>query len=220
MEENRINGTNSDYRYYSKYRGVQSVYKEEKIWPDPLELKLFICPTAQKTSLQTDKPAEMCTGINTVCPTKSTGHALLQLHQRDGIRLRTDNNNHIQLDQNGNIKLSPTASGKIVAVGNVEVEDNAGNLRLNIAQDTVQLAGRIELKYGTTSLILENDSVVVKVNNHSLEIKSNGEVKISSGGGSILMDANGITLTPAANTKVKVDGNLQVSGTINGRTFP
>jgi len=220
MEKNRVNGTNSDYRFYSETESIQSVLEKEKKWPDPLELKLFICPTGQKTSLQTDKPAETCTGVNSACPTKSTGHALLQLHQREGIRLRTDNDNHIQLDQNGNIKLSPTASGKIEAVGNVEVKDTAGNLRLNIAQDTVQLAGRIELKYGTTSLILEKDSVVVKVNNHSLEIKSNGEVKISSVGGGISMDANGVTITPASNTKVSVVGDLQVSGTINGRPFP
>ena len=217
----RINGTNSDYRFFADEGVVDSVAKREGKWPKPLELKLFICPNGELSSLQTDDPTKMCSGESTKCPSKAVGHALLELHQNNGIRLVTDNNNYIQLDQQGSIHLSPAAPGKVCAHGDVEL-NGSGNALLTIAQDTVQLAGRIELKNEAGNevyMTLQNNSVTITVGTSKIELSNTGAVKLSSAGGSIVMDGNGISITPVAGKDVTVNGNLKAT-TINGQPYP
>ncbi len=172
----RINGVNSDY----KFKG--GAIEEVKPAPNPLELKLFICPTAQKNSIEAE--GTVCTGINTACPATpaaaKNGHALLHLHQLTGLNLVTDNNNRLQLDQSGTILLQPPATGKVETRGKVEMKNAAGS---------------------KTMITVTNDSVIITAGGSRIELQNTGNIQIDL----------------AAAKEVVVNGNLRVTGTVNGK---
>ena len=122
----RINGENSDYKLVDGQ--IQPV--------DPfqtLELRLFICPYNQPNKLEPlDDALGRCTGIVSVCPhvSQKNGHALIHLHQNEGISLVTDNNNQLRLDQNGNIQLNPAAGGEVQIKGKLKLTIGGNNLEV------------------------------------------------------------------------------------------
>ncbi|GCL56560.1 hypothetical protein NIES3806_39220 [Microcystis aeruginosa NIES-3806] len=146
----RIKGANSDYKY--------SAGKVEKVEPQPekVYLKLFICPYDQPSSVEPNE-GNCCNGIDRTCPNqgKKQGHALIQLHQEDGIQLVTDNNNQIVINQQGNIELIPSPGGQAEVNGALMVKQQ-DELLLEISNQTISLqlggakisltpAGKIEI---------------------------------------------------------------------------
>lgn len=150
----RINGVNSDY----KFKGGK--IEEVKPPPSPLELKLFICPTAQKNSIEAE--GTVCEGQNTNCPATpallKNGHAMMHLHQQTGLHLVTDNNNRLQLDQAGNILLQPGNAGKVETRGRIEIKNAAGNITL---------------------ITVNADSVVITAGGATIDVKNNGSIHLN-----------------------------------------
>lgn len=146
----RIKGANSDYKY--------SAGKVEKVEPQPekVYLKLFICPYDQPSSVEPNE-GNCCNGIDRTCPNqgKKQGHALIQLHQEDGIQLVTDNNNQIVINQQGNIELIPSPGGQAEVNGALmvkqqnelllEISDQTISLQLGGAKISLTPAGKIEI---------------------------------------------------------------------------
>ena len=70
----------------------------------------------------------------------------------------------------------------------------------------VETRGNVEMKNAAgnaTALTLQNNTVVITVAGARIEIKSDGNIE----------------LTPAAGKAVKINGNLTVTGTVNGKTI-
>ena len=195
----RINGVNSDY---GRIKGVISPMPSPMpapVSPAPtpppqwktLELKLFICPENIPNRLEAD--TSVCEGLNTSCPAHGAGHALVQLHENDGLRLVTDNNNCLQLDQSGNINMTPATTGKVVMTGNVEIRNGV----LNILD-----AG------GNPFLSVANSAFNLNINGLSMNIDASGNLTI--------------TPPPSGKVTINGDlnvNNLHATGTINGKTI-
>ena len=116
-------GRINDYRYDG--RGVV-----EEI-TDPLYMKLFICPYNQPSSLQA---ATACEGTDDSCPAASPalGHAMIRLHQEEGIELVTNGGNRVWVKQNGEIELGKAGGdAKILLKENGEIEITATTLKVN-----------------------------------------------------------------------------------------
>lgn len=123
----RINGANSDYRFNG-----QGVVEDIT---DPLFMKIFICPYDKPNSLQDlNGEPHACEGTDQDCPETGTktGHAMIQLHKVDGIKLVTDNENRIWIKQNGDIELGkPGGGSKIILKANGEIDIEATNVNIS-----------------------------------------------------------------------------------------
>jgi len=172
----RINGVNSDYKF------IGGKIEEVKPPPSPLELKLFICPTAQKNSIEAE--GLVCEGQNTNCPATpaplKNGHAMMHLHQQTGLHLVTDNNNRLQLDQAGNILLQPSVAGKVETRGNVEMKNAAGN---------------------ATLVSLQNNTVIITVAGARVEVKADGSIELTPAAGKAVKVTGNLVVTGTVNGK-------------------
>lgn len=167
----RINGVNSDYKWMGD--GVQPVELESggrlidgTRYPDPLNMKIFICPYKENSALEAE--GDTCEGTNTSCPngSGSDGHAMIELHEENGIELTTDDGNQLAVKQDGNIVLHPTSSGAVEVHGQLIVKTSNG------AQTVIDAAsGRITLTAGSAEIVLN----------------SNGQISIN---GNITLDGN------------------------------
>ncbi|MEL6863840.1 MAG: hypothetical protein AAFP19_05445 [Bacteroidota bacterium] len=147
----RINGVNSDYRYDESQQGVVEVQPR----PSPLEMKLFICPYDQPSALEAlDGASSACQGTNTQCPqpgATNDGHAMVRLHQNEGVSLVADDDNRIDVQQNGNIQINP--ANRVRVNGPFEVRQRGGtSVWLNITDTQV----RIESGSGAV-VVLQSD---------------------------------------------------------------
>lgn len=177
----RINGVNSDYFFDESEQTIVGP-EEDGPFTSPLEMKLFICPYNKPNTLQPlDGESSHCQGSNLTCPQPGSyndGHAMIHLHEDNGIELNTGNNNRILIGQTGNITLDPAS--KAIVAGTLEVQKSDGT------------------------------KVFLRINDSSIVIESNSGAKIS-------LASNGdIELEPDTGRKVMINGNLEVSGTING----
>lgn len=107
----RLKGANSDYEYSSQTDGIVDKTKDK---PE-LFLQIFICPYDMPSRIEKPHNGKWCIGTDQNCPHEGnkSGHALINLHQKEGISLITDNNNKLSVTQEGNIELIP-ASGKVI----------------------------------------------------------------------------------------------------------
>jgi len=107
----RLKGANSDYEYSSQTDGIVDKTTER---PE-LFLQIFICPYDMPSRIEKPHNGKWCIGTDQNCPHEGnkSGHALINLHQKEGISLITDNNNKLSVTQEGNIELIP-ASGKVI----------------------------------------------------------------------------------------------------------
>ena len=182
----RINGTNSDYVYDSALPepSIKEVYPAS---PVAVEMSLFICPYNEDSRIQAD--SNFCVGDNHVCPNHSspvsnTGHALVQLHQNQGIRLQTDYKASLQLDQSGNIHLQPTQTTANPQSGKITFKKTSSN--------------RIIMEATTSELIIQTSSGA------SISFKSNGDIELKPKSGRKVEVVG----------SMHISGNLDVDGTI------
>lgn len=87
----RIKGCNSDYRFDLKTGQIQEQSKEQ-----PVYLKIFVCPNDMPSPVEkpyNGKAGNWCQGTDANCPDpqKKPGHALISLHQTEGIAFVTTN---------------------------------------------------------------------------------------------------------------------------------
>lgn len=216
----RIKGANSDYKYSLKDRKIIEVSPK----PDPLYLKIFICPYDQPGSIDEREKEDCCQGSDSHCPSveqkkgKGEGHALVELHQKEGVKLIADHQTQLVLDQKGSINLSPSQQqgfeGKVNVNGSLSV---TGETSLN----TVNFSKELCLKTPSSTnpvLKLSSEQLEINLNNSStIKINSNQvEVSLKSGA-KISIDSEGnIELSPATAKVVRIKGDLTVTGKIDG----
>jgi flagellar basal body rod protein FlgF len=206
----RINGINSDYRMIGG--------KIQEVLPPPanLELKLFICPTAQPNGLEAE--AATCNGQNTTCPSAHVGHALLHMHQVDGIKLVTDNGNMLQLNQAGVIALSPPTKVQVTSPLEVVKDGQTITVTPSGTGVLVQHTGGSSIRFksnGTLEITTGGQTVTISGSGSGMDmLHPNGsKVTFKSNGGMDLVTNN--------NTgTVTIQGNLVVSGTLTRNGSP
>jgi len=96
-------------------------------------LKIFICPAREPSRSEKHENNQYCKGVDSQCTigdaSKKKGHALLELHEKNGVSIVADNGTCIDADQNGKISLSTSES----------IILNAGEVRLEIKNDSVTI---------------------------------------------------------------------------------
>jgi hypothetical protein len=201
VEKVRIKGVNSEYE-----RNADNEVVPVTPPPGKLFLKIFICPYNQPSRMEAPSGTPVCEGTDTQCPEfghpdpedPNPGHAMIHLDEGDGIKLVTDGGNQIQLNQGGNILLSPTAAGSVRVNGAFVI---SGNVEAN---------GAFVIKNSSGS------QVVVDVSENTISLQT-------TTGAKILLKADGnIELFTQNNTgMVKINGNARVTGdlTVDGTIF-
>lgn len=127
-------------------------------YPDPLNMKLFICPYKEDSALEAEN--NTCEGTKAACPhgAGSIGHAMIELHENNGIELTTDDGNQLTLKQDGNILLHPTSSGAVEVRGKLVVKSSNGT------QTVIDAAtGEVTLKAGTGAEIVMNSNGQISI---------------------------------------------------------
>ncbi|MEM0995717.1 MAG: hypothetical protein AAGN35_01500 [Bacteroidota bacterium] len=166
----RINGVNSDY--IKQGDGIIEVDPK----PANLEMKLFICPYGQPSSLEAE--SNYCDGTDSGCPNSAgndPGHALMQLSQSDGVRLQADGGNELRVHQgNGPITLAP-ASGTVEVSGALTLE--VDGQRLSITPSTAGIM--LEHTNGARVVFLPNGDLDLITKNNSGTVNIQGNLVVS-----------------------------------------
>lgn len=154
----RIKGANSDYRFNPKTQQIE----ELKPLPRPTHLDLYICPYDMPSPVE--KPVEnpaaneghsgWCEGQDSHCPSDQgkAGHALVRLHQTNGIALTTDNDNQLIVDQSGRIILRP-------ATGQVVLEKASGRDRTPLHIQSTATGWSLQLQNGPQIHVSDTGSI-------------------------------------------------------------
>lgn len=121
----RINGINSEYEF--KNGSVAEVTPKPV---SPLYMKLYICPDGIKSPLEAQN--DYCIGTNESCPGKKDGHAMIQLHEADGVEIMAGSKNRILVKQNGDIELGKEGGpARIILQDNGQILIYAGTVTIN-----------------------------------------------------------------------------------------
>lgn len=167
----RINGANSDYQYSVEAGGITEVAS-----PDQLTLSIYLCPHNMPSPIEQPLAGEQpwCHGTGAQCPAGNAGdgHALIRLHETEGIQLETNNHTRLIVDQQGKIILA--------AQDRVEIRQaDSEQPLLTIAQDEMQMningatisidkRGNINLKPGRGGTVRVDDiDLVARLNESS-----------------------------------------------------
>jgi hypothetical protein len=212
----RIKGTNSDYVYTGN---PQELIKEQKD-ADPLYLKIFICPYDMPSRVEPNN-GEVCEGTDEECPQgeNSAGHALICLHEKEGISLVTNN----QIEAKGTFVVKPEKGKELLKVGQEGIT----------VQGAIDMNGALSVNHHESprgkELVLEvseNTSLVIKTKGGKdvlFEFSAQGISMQVTNGSKIEINSQGdIELSPSNTGKVKINGNLEVTGdvTVAGQKLP
>lgn len=228
----RIKGANSDYQYSPQAQQiVETAIDDSK---NPVELSIFVCPHRQPSIVEQHTDGKYCVGTDNDCPSGTTnGHALLKLHQDNGVLLEAQKS---KLTVAENITLTPQDSGKIQLSGALELPEkvylknkieiqanesiSSNPLALTLTLNPQSLAISIDPSDNSTSLPSgkasdshhadlpansPSNSFQIKLSTNNITLSGPNQSRI------VLAQDGTITLTPGGTTNVKVDGNLEVT---------
>jgi hypothetical protein len=204
----RIKGANSDY----VYTGNPEALIQEQKDADPLYLKIFICPYDMPSRVEPNQ-GEVCEGTDAECPhgENSDGHALICLHEKEGISLVTNN----QIAAKGSFVVKPENSQELLKVepeGTTiqGVLDFNGGLRLSHEESEQGKAIILEVADNTSLMIKTQtgEDVVLEISDKSISMQMSNGAKIH------INERGDIELSPSQQGKVKINGDLEVTGDI------
>lgn len=210
----RVNGVNSDYQL------INGTIQEVSSEPAELYMKIFICPYRQPNALEPlNGASRRCEGIDSLCPKGdkgdgALGHAMIQLHQGEGIKLITDKDNRLVLDQEGNIRLSPSINGKAEVNGAFVIKRKSGEevlLDVSLNKISLQVDGgpKIHIDGNRVQVIKQSSpkKVIVDITEDDITLEADSGAKVS------LKQNGDIDLHTKANSgTVTIHGNLHVTG--------
>jgi len=212
----RIKGANSDYVYTGN---PQELIKEQKD-ADPLYLKIFICPYDMPSRVEPNH-GDVCEGTDEACPQgeNSAGHALICLHEKEGISLVTNN----QIEAKGTFVVKPEKGKELLKVGQEGIT----------VQGAIDINGALSVNHYESArgkkLVLdvsENTSLVIKTKGGQdvlVEFSAQGiSMQVTNGSKVEITPQGDIELSPSNAGKVKINGNLEVTGdvTVAGQKLP
>ena len=177
----RINGVNSDYQFDDGTGQITEVYDDSKTVAQnpPVEMKLFICPYNKPNGLEDlDGESSRCEGTNTSCPNPvKTGHAHLHLHTSQGAILQADNDNRIQVDQAGDIQLSPSSGGEVLVDGIIRVK-RAGQSAPDFTIEAKSNEVWLESSYGSKIVFRSNGNIDLYPATTSDTVRVRGKLQV------------------------------------------
>lgn len=168
----RIKGCNSDYVFDLGTGQIQEQSQDQ-----PVYLKIFVCPNDMPSQVEKpydDKAGNWCQGIDADCPhpQKQEGHALICLHQTDGIAFITQN----QIVAKGPFEVQPDGKQPVLQV----TETNCV-VTVPVVLQTQQERG-FQISVSPDGIVLKTpDAAMIHLNNNSIEITpgKTGTVKIN-----------------------------------------
>ncbi len=188
----RIKGVNSEYRW--DRGGIVEVDPKEDLY-----LRIFICPNYMPSEIEEplDDTDKRCVGTDQDCPAPkdknlNTGHAMIQLNQKNGIELSVGNGNKLIIGQDTESEIPDSLSFmrmiegvsvshiKVTTTGEIHLKSSNG-LGIKILNDCIQVS-----KSDAAS-----DTPIVKITEESIELFQEITTKT-----------------------VKIHGNLTVNGNI------
>lgn len=192
----RIKGANSDYIFDANSGQIQEQSKDQ-----PVYLKIYICPNDMPSQVEPPHNGQWCQGIDATCPhpDKKPGHALISLHQTEGIALETPN--------------TIAAKGKFV----VQPKGKPPVFQAAESGVTVSAPLTVSSPLTVTDLLTITAPIALKTqkdNGTQLTINSQEFTLQTADGTKIQIKGNQVEITPGATGKVKINGNLEVTGDI------
>jgi hypothetical protein len=168
----RIKGSNSDYVFDLGTGQIQEQSKDQ-----PVYLKIFVCPNDMPSQVEKpygDKAGNWCQGTDAECPdpNKKNGHALICLHQTEGIALVTPNpivaKGPFQVQPNGQQSVFQVTETNCVVTGSVVLQTSQGK--------------GFQISVSSEGIVLQTpDAAMIRLTNNSIEITpgKTGTVKIN-----------------------------------------
>ncbi|NEO58973.1 MAG: hypothetical protein F6J98_00500 [Moorea sp. SIO4G2] len=159
----RIKGANSDYKFLNG--SIQDLKGDH-----PVYLKIFVCPYDMPSPIEEPDENGWCEGTDEQCPhgkkngEKSPGHALICLHQEDGISLETNNN--------------VTATGPLVAEKGITIKDE---LVLDVSEAKAGLVITMKGEEILRLNISDQGDIELSPLNPSKTLKINGNLEVTEG---------------------------------------
>lgn len=201
----RIKGANSDYIF-----DVDKGQIIEQTGEHPVYLKIFLCPHDMPSHVEApyeSTAGNWCQGIDAACPHpgKKDGHALISLHQTDGIAFITQNT----IAAKGNFVVQPPGIEPAFQVNNTQVTTTLPFVMQPKGKEPVLKVSETELRV-TAPVVLQTQ----KDKGFQLSVTPEGIVLQTPDGAIVQMQGNTIEITPGKTGKVKINGNLEVTGEV------
>jgi hypothetical protein len=200
----RIKGANSDYIFDAKTGRIEEQSKDQ-----PVYLKIFICPNDMPSQVEPPQDSKWCQGVDATCPhsNKQAGHALIYLHQTEGIALETPHT--------------------IAAKGQFVIEPKAKKTVFQATETGVTIAAPLTVTkpMTVTEAITITAPLTLKTkpeNGTQMTIDSQEITLQTADGAKIQIKGDLLEITPSKTGKVKINGNLDVTGeiTMAGKKIP
>ncbi len=168
----RIKGCNSDYLFDLKTGQIQEQSKDK-----PVYLKIFVCPNDMPSPVEEPydgKVDNWCQGTDAACPApqKKTGHALISLHQTEGIAFVTPN----PIVAKGPFQVQPDGQQPVFQVTNTDCL-MTGSVVLQTKPDK-----GFQISVSDQGIVLSSpDAAMIRVTHNTIEITpgKTGTVKIN-----------------------------------------
>ncbi|EKU99372.1 hypothetical protein Lepto7375DRAFT_1399 [Leptolyngbya sp. PCC 7375] len=195
----RIKGANSDYKFDVNTGQIEGPKPADNpVFDQPVYLKIFICPYDMPSRVEKpldEQEGNWCEGTDNQCPHAgdSPGHAVVSLHQDNGIRLETNNGNQLVVDQQNGIRLRPDAKTPLTSL---DVRSNHIVLQRHKTRIEIAENGNIALSVPPQNQVTVNGNVTT---NNNLVVDKN------------LTVGNHLTV----NGHVTVNGNVTVTGRLD-----
>ncbi|HBL11924.1 MAG TPA: hypothetical protein DD379_11045 [Cyanobacteria bacterium UBA11162] len=179
----RIKGSNSDYQY----TGDPKTPIQENKTANPLYLKIFICPNDMPSCIEPPHNGHWCEGTDEDCPAeeKKLGHAMICLHQTEGISLITNNT----VKAKGSFAVESKGSEELLRVSeegisfstkfkdgktlHLKIAEQEVSLQLGEAKVSITQAGDIELSTPNESGVMINGNLTIQGN-----LRLNGNIEL------------------------------------------
>lgn len=213
----RIKGCNSDYIFDLGSHQIKEQPKDK-----PVYLKIFVCPNDMPSQVEAphkNQANNWCQGTDEGCPDpKHNGHALIQLHQEEGIAFVTQN----LIAAKGPFVVQPNGESVALSVNQNQVTTQVPTViqpdgQRAVVQVTEQEFVAMVPQQGTGNPQTAGAPTESEPRFY-LSVSQQGIVLQAPNGTLIQLNNSSIEITPAEQAKVKINGNLEIYGDlkING----
>ncbi len=219
----RIKGCNSDYIFDLGTHQIKEQSKDK-----PVYLKIFVCPNDMPSQVETphkNQANNWCQGTDKGCPDpKQNGHALIQLHQEEGIAFVTQN----PIAAKGPFVVQPNGERTALNVDQTQVtaqvptviqpDGQRAVVQIREQEFVAMVPGSLNSQQSTGNSQTAGATATGSEQRFHFSISQQGIVLQAPNGTLIQLSNDSIEITPAGKARVKINGNLEINGNlkING----
>lgn len=201
----RIKGCNSDYIFDLKTQQIKEQSKDR-----PVYLKIFVCPNDMPSQVEAphnNQPNNWCQGIDASCPDPNhQGHALIHLHEKEGIALVTQN----PIAAKGPFVVQPNGEQPVFSA-------NAAQVMAQVPMAVQPDGQRAVLQVTETAFVasVPGKSSTGQEAGFQISVSQQGIVLKAPNGAVIQLGNDSIEITPAQKGTVKINGNVEITGELS-----